>query len=103
MEQIINNRDARKLWNIYFQIKNKKKHLLFHVKKKNRMSMTGVKLETIIRDGTLLVFATTRLNLTCVFPGCNNTNVYNNDKSMLKHARKMHPETSITLVLPSNQ
>ena len=64
MEQTINNRDARKLWNIYFQIKNKKKTLIIPCKKKNRTSMTGVKLETIIRDGTLLVFATTRLNLT---------------------------------------
>ena len=64
------------------------------------MSKTGVKLETIIHDGSLLVFATTRLNLTCASPGC--TNVYNNDKTMLRHFRTTHMEMPIVLVLPSN-
>ena len=49
------------------------------------MSRVGVKLETIIHNGSLLVFATTRL------------------KTMFKHMRKMHPEMPITLILPSNQ
>ena len=70
------------------------------MKKKESMSKVGVKLETIIHDGCLLVFAATRLNLTCVFPGC--TNVYNNDKTMLRHFRSAHTEMPIMLVLPSN-
>ena len=54
------------------------------------MSMIGVRLETIIHNGVLLVFATTRFKLMCVHPKCNNTNVYSNDKTMLKHFRTMH-------------
>ena len=67
------------------------------------MSRVGVKLETIIHNGSLLVFATTRLNLTCPFPGCNNTNIHTNEKTMFKHMRKMHHEMPITIILFSNQ
>ena len=52
------------------------------------MSKTGVKLETIIHDGILLVFATTRVHILYAFPECNNA--YTNDKTMLKHFRTVH-------------